>query len=189
MKKSTDDKSIYEGLIHRELDALAAMFDAYEEPMYLLIKNYATLANEEDIMECVGECLYGIWDNIEKFDLKGQRFDRWVRKLTYHRAMNLQNKLEKENDKVRRYQTKFENECPEAFSIEEKFEMNETIQLILKLTQSLKAPQREILYRRLFREEEPRYIAEKKKLPVERVNYLIWDGKKKIRKMLATIDF
>lgn len=96
MKKNTDDASIYEGLIRRDLDALAAMFDVYEEPMYLLIKKYAALASEEEIANCVGECLIGIWDNIEEFDLKGQRFERWVGKLTYRKAMNLQNKLAKQ---------------------------------------------------------------------------------------------
>ncbi|WP_297521303.1 sigma-70 family RNA polymerase sigma factor [uncultured Clostridium sp.] len=135
------------------------------------------LNNRELSRECVNDVIFKIWNNIDSFDRKEEKFIVWVLAISKYTAIDI---LRKES---KYYNASDISEIAIASkdSIEKEFICTEDIQEIKEEINNMNEVDREIFLRKFFDDESSIEIGKSLGLTEKFINLRIFRGRKKLR--------
>lgn len=160
--------------------ALEEIMSRYTNLLWSVVASMlGNIGTEIIIEDIISESFYYIWKNFHQFDHQKGSFKNWICLIAKSRSKNAIKKLANES--------KLRDKIKESYSqqhivpLEQSVVQKEKLQHISKLIDSWKEPQKEISIRRYFYELTPREIAATMDLPIQKVNYYLYESKKKIK--------
>lgn len=139
-----------------------------------------TNGTHEDIFDCVLDSITYIWFHISDFDSDKRALQEWFSLIVRSRAIN----LVKKNGMISKEKKTIEGLIQSEMDIEEIAVSNIQYENIVNKIQLMKRPYNEILYRKFILKETLKEIAKTMNLSISKVNYFLYEGKKKIQELI-----
>ena len=175
----SDDK-LAEILRSGDREAFSRIMEAYNKLLWVIVGGVLNgVGTSEDIEECISDVYVSLWRNPKSYNpskgtlktfiavvAKRKALDRY-RQLTRVKIVELDDAIHSSDDDLLEY-----------------ISQRELYTELYEAIRSLKEPDKEILIRRYFFDEQPSGIADKTSLPVKEVKNRLYQSKLKLREIL-----
>lgn len=180
MRNTVKDSIIYERLLQRDEVALEDLINQYKDLFYKIVcKVLQDSFGNSDIEDCISESIVYIWYHIHLYDPEKYSFHNWIALIIRSRALNTRRKLLQNQRKY--HITLLERSIPDVVDI---IIARETYQQIVDFIELQKKPMKEVMIRRYLYGQKPREISRVMGLSIVKINYFLYEGKKKLRGMM-----
>ncbi|MGL4449811.1 MAG: sigma-70 family RNA polymerase sigma factor [Sarcina sp.] len=163
----------------KDLKALDYLVENYSNVIFKYCNS--VLNNRELSKECVNDVIFKVWNNIDSFDRKDDKFIVWVLALSRYTAIDM---LRKES---KHYNASDISEMAIASNgtVETEIIDDENIREVKKEIDNMSEVDREIFLRKFFEDESSADIGLKLGVTEKFVNLRIFRGRKKLKEKLG----
>ncbi len=176
------DRELIHGLQRRDPIALAALVDAYGDPVYRLVRRIlAGAGNEPDVEECASDVFYAAWQRVAQYDPERAPLRTWLLILAKYTALERRRGLLKHPDPMVDEELLSLEAPPEVALV--KAEERQELQGALA---QLAPIDRELVYRRYFLHERVEQVARALGLTRQAADNRLWRARKVLREILSS---
>ena len=163
----------------KDLKALDYLVENYSNVIFKYCNG--VLNNRELSKECVNDVIFKVWNNIDSFDRKGEKFIVWVLAISRYTAIDM---LRRES---KYYNASDISEIAVASNrtVEKELIDDENIQEVKKEIDNMSDVDREIFLRKFFDDESSVDIGTSLGVTEKFVNLRIFRGRKKLKEKLG----
>lgn len=175
------DKEISKRLRQKDEDIFDYIMDNYNKLLWVVIGNILEkVASPEDIEDCISDVYIKLLENPKIYNYKKGSLKSFLVRIGKNLAIDKYRKLSRGNVNMFHEYSSMYDDKDVLQSIITKESRGE----FLELVNNLKEPDREIIIRRYFYNENVKLISEKMDLPSKRVENKLYQGKLKLKKIL-----
>lgn len=175
------DKEIAKRLRQRDEDIFDYIMENYNKLLWVVIGNILEkVASSEDIEDCISDVYIKLLENPKIYNYKKGSLKSFLVRVGKNLAIDKYRKLSMGNVKMfHEYSSMYDDK-----DILQSIITKESRGEFLELVNNLKEPDREIIIRRYFYNENVKLISEKMDLPSKKVENNLYQGKLKLKKIL-----
>lgn len=174
-----EETQLLEALKNNQESALKCIFKKY----YPICCAYAEhLVNEEDAKELASDTLIWLWEHRQEIRIENS-LSKYLLKSVYHRALNLLQKHQRQNDA----ETRFREEMEEIIQDTDTQRFSELYGQVREVLSTLPPDQREAFIRHRFQNKKYKEIAHELGLTVQMVAYRIQQVTRILQKKIGLV--
>lgn len=175
------DEEISKRLQQKDLDIFDYIMGHYNKLLWVVVGNILEKAgSSEDIEDCISDVYIKLLENPKIYDHKKGSLKSFLVRIGKNLAIDKYRKLTRGNvGTIHEYSVADNDEDPQQSIL-----TKERKEEILELLDNLKEPDKEIIIRRYFYNEQVRVISEKMNMPSKKIENILYQGKLKLKTIL-----
>ncbi|MDY0278204.1 MAG: sigma-70 family RNA polymerase sigma factor [Acholeplasma sp.] len=176
------DEEIAKRLQQKDSEIFDYIMDHYNKLLWVVVGNVLEkVGSSEDIEDCISDIYIKLLENPKIYDYKKGSLKSFLVRVGKNIAIDKYRKLSRGNVKIlREHSGVYDDE-----DLLQSMITKESKEKILEVVDNLKEPDREIIIRRYFYNENVKDISEKMTLPSKKIENTLYQGKLRLKTILV----